>query len=175
MHRCSTVARKVHYPNRNRFNRIQAVSISKTYTKAEKNITLINIYDSPENSSYKVRMRSLGVEENTLEALLHFIGEQLGHSDIMLVGDLNARTGGVNFIPVTKDWMKKKKSNAPRPCRVLNERGNRFLDLLGSCDLTLLNGNVIGDIFGELTCYQYNGQSVVDYIAVHPCSMPNER
>ena len=152
---------------------IQAVSISKTYTKAEKNITLINIYDSPENSSYKVRMKSLGVEENTLEALLHFIGEQLGHSDIMLVGDLNARTGGVNFIPVTKDWMKKKKSNAPRPCRaskdsVLNERGNRFLDLLGSCDLTLLNGNVIGDIFGELTCYQYNGQSVVDYIAVSP-------
>ena len=152
---------------------IQAICISKNLTQTEKNITLINIYDSPENSSYKQRMRKLGLEENTLETLLHFIGEQLDHSEIMLLGDLNARTGPMNFIPSTKDWTNRKYTNAPIACRasrdsIINERGNRLLELLGSCNLTMLNGNMIGDIFGEYTCYTYNGQSVVDYVAVSP-------
>ena len=152
---------------------IQAISISKAYTRGDKNITLINIYDSQDYSSYKVRMKKLGSEENTLEALLHLIGEQISHSDIMLVGDLNARTGTINFTPSSRDWMDEKIMNAPASCRaskdpVLNERGNKFIDLLSSCNLTLLNGSVVGDIFGEFTCFKYNGQSVADYMAVTP-------
>jgi hypothetical protein len=49
---------------------IQAALISKSYTKLEKDVALINTYDSQEYSSYKIKMKRLGLEENTLEALL---------------------------------------------------------------------------------------------------------
>ena len=48
----------------------------------------------------------------------------------------------------------------------LNSRGRLFLDLLASTNITLLNGNTIGDIFGEFTSVNYNGNSVIDYMAV---------
>jgi hypothetical protein len=70
----------------------------------------------------------------------------------MLLGDFNARTGSVNFTPSSKDWLNQKSMNAPKPSRaskdhVVNERGKKFVDLLSN--LTLLNGNVLGDAFGE--------------------------
>ena len=43
-----------------------------------------------------------------------------------------------------------------------------FLEFLASTNITLLNGNTIGDIFGEFTSVNYNGYSVVDYMAVSP-------
>ena len=72
-----------------------------------------------------------------------------------------------------RDWANKRKTNAPTACRAskdktVNERGNKFLDLIGSCDLTIINGCTLGDIFGEFTCYRYNGQSVIDYVAISP-------
>ena len=30
-------------------------------------------------------------------------------------------------------------------------------------DLSILNGRMIGDVYGNLTCYHHNGCSVVDY------------
>ena len=152
---------------------IQAISISKSYTKWEKDVTLINIYDSQEYSSYKVKMRKLGYEEQTLETLLDLIGEQITKSDIMLVGDFNARTGSLNYTPLSGDWKNPKVMNAPKPSRaskdqVLNERGKKLIDLLSCCNLTLLNGSTLGDIFGEFTCLKYNGQSIPDYMAVTP-------
>ena len=50
----------------------------------------------------------------------------------------------------------------------LNERGRKLLAFMESCNLTILNGSTVGDIFGEFTSLQYNGASVVDYMAVSP-------
>ena len=49
---------------------------------------------------------------------------------------------------------------------VYNSRGKKSMDLLACTNLTLLNGNKLGDVFGEYTSINYNGASVVDYSAV---------
>ena len=40
------------------------------------------------------------------------------------------------------------------------------MDLCISNQLRVLNGRVLGDIFGNYTCYTPNGASVVDYVVV---------
>ena len=56
-----------------------------------------------------------------------------------------------------------------------NPNCQEFLDLLISNSIKLLNGRTLGDVFGELTCLKYNGNSVVDYIAVSDNLIPNVR
>ena len=93
------------------------------------------------------------------------------------MGDLNARTGNTNFdfeeddsntepdeIPSSHP----KTSGRVSKDQVLNPRGNLLLDFLACNRLSLLNGNTLGDIFGEYTSVNYNGASVVDYMAVTP-------
>ena len=47
---------------------------------------------------------------------------------------------------------------------VMNTRGRKLLDALACTNMTILNGNILGDIHGKHTCHLYNGSSVVDYI-----------
>ena len=51
---------------------------------------------------------------------------------------------------------------------VVNSRGKLFLDFISSLNLTILNGDTLGDILGEPTSINYNGYSVVDYVTVSP-------
>ena len=51
---------------------------------------------------------------------------------------------------------------------VVNSRGSLLVDFLACCRLSLLNGSILGDIFGEFTSVNYNGASVVDYMAATP-------
>ena len=51
--------------------------------------------------------------------------------------------------------------------QIVSARGKLFLDFLACTDLTILNGNTVGDLLGEFTCQNYKGCSVVDYIAVN--------
>ena len=55
-------------------------------------------------------------------------------------------------------------SNRISEDKVLNSRGKNLLDVIGSIDLTILNGSVLGDIAGKYTCHLYNGSSTVNYI-----------
>ena len=48
---------------------------------------------------------------------------------------------------------------------ILNARGKRLINFLSSANLSLLNSSVVGEIFGEYTSVNYNGQGVVDYMA----------
>ena len=148
---------------------IQAIVISKSITSLDKNLLLINVYDSQENSSFKKNRRKLGYSDNTLDILMHFIGEHIGQYEILIVGDFNARTGLENYIPSKENFRNNKKTNCCKQVRgsrddMINERGKKLLDLICSSNLTILNGSTIGDILGEYTCYQYNGCSVVDYM-----------
>ena len=56
--------------------------------------------------------------------------------------------------------------NSPRnnmDTKSRNKCGRFPLDLCKESCLKLLNGRCMGDIFGNFTCYTYNGCSLVDY------------
>ena len=151
---------------------IQAVKFN---SGSENNIiTVINVYDSPENSAYKVRLKKQDNKDyfKTLDMLLDFIANNT-NGEILIMGDFNARTRDLNYVPVQEefdDYMRP--HSGPSECRrqskdsVLNSRGKLFLDFLASSNLSILNGNTIGDIFGEFTSVNYSGKSVVDYVGV---------
>ena len=46
----------------------------------------------------------------------------------------------------------------------IDERGKAILEMCRGLDLTIINGRRTGDIFGKFTCFQWNGNSVVDYV-----------
>ena len=46
----------------------------------------------------------------------------------------------------------------------LDERGKNILDMCKGLDLSIINGRKTGDVFGNFTCFQWNGNSVVDYL-----------
>ena len=52
--------------------------------------------------------------------------------------------------------------------KLVNKRGNDFLDICRINDLSIANGRVLGDLFGDFTCHQKRGSSVVDYL-ITPC------
>ena len=78
-----------------------AIRITGKTLSLDKDIILINIYDSDERSSYKKNKIMDNDHASTLENLLASNDD----CEIFLVGDLNARTGGLNFIlPEHNDW-----------------------------------------------------------------------
>ena len=138
----------------------------------DKDIILINVYDSDERSSYKKNKTMDNDHVSTLENLLQILASN-DDCEIFLAGDLNARTGGLNFIPEHNDWEDKTKQSECKIQRssrdsIINTRGHKFLDFISSCNLSILNGCTLGDVFGEFICMRYNGNSVVDYMATSP-------
>ena len=156
---------------------ILAVSIPSSITRLTKDVILINVYDSPPNSSYKCKQLAAGEDVNVMDQLMNFMAE-LDNKAIILSGDFNARTGKLNTETIhdfgqTFDQRAHRSrpscsNNRASKDPITNERGKRFLEMLESCNLTILNGSTVGDITGELTSYQYNGASIVDYMATSP-------
>ncbi|KAL5253154.1 hypothetical protein ACHWQZ_G013064 [Mnemiopsis leidyi] len=151
---------------------IAAINLSRKYSGMDKDLLIINVYDSPENSSYKKRINEDGTKPSTLDNLLDFLGSQRD-CEVLLAGDLNARTGNLNFVCQNEDWEDHTESNTCSESRsskdiIVNERGKRLLDLISCSNLSFLNGCMIGDVIGDFTCLRYNGSSVVDYIATSP-------
>ena len=146
--------------------------------------TIVNVYDSPENSSYKAKFRNgckyAGPVATTLDLLLEFRAMNRDLGEILLVGDLNARTGNINPVfeddDLTGDARVDQKppsfpvNRADRSSKdmVVNTRGKLLVDFLACTQLTILNGSVLGDVLGEFTSVNYNGCSVVDYMAATP-------
>ena len=52
---------------------------------------------------------------------------------------------------------------------IYNTRGKELIDICTASNLIVLNGRAFGDTFGNYTCFQYNGNSVVDYCIVSEC------
>ncbi|KAL5262983.1 hypothetical protein ACHWQZ_G008408 [Mnemiopsis leidyi] len=166
----------LNHPKRNETN------ATARRSQSDHEFTIINIYDSPENSSFKAKLNAGGNNErppSTLDQLLEFLASKDNLGDIMVLGDLNARiglssptfededtetqpefAGQPKSHPVTSDRASKD--------TVLNSRGKLLLDFLACTRLTVLNGCTLGDVLGEVTSVNYNGCSVVDYVAVNP-------
>ena len=159
------------------YNDIMAIRISAEILGDE--VILVNIYDSPENSSYKIRRRKEGDLKDTMEELSCFLNSLTCGTPYMIVGDMNARIGNLCEPPRTNnntiddliDGSFKSKSYNMTPARnsedsTINDRGKKLLDFVSEADLKILNGSTLGDVFGRYTCLHYNGSSVVDYMMV---------
>ena len=148
---------------------ILAIKIAGKHVSLENDLVVINVYDSPENSSYKRKRIKEGKHIPTLENLLEFISS-IQNCELFLAGDFNARSGGMNFMPENNELDEVISKQLDRGIyrsskdSAIDSRGRQFLDFIGSCDLSILNGCTLGDIFGEFTCMKYNGHSVVDYM-----------
>ncbi len=143
-------------------------------------LLLINTYDSPENSSYKLKKARDGLSEDTLSKIEEFLAEQDDDCNVFTAGDFNARTASINGPSYGTDSSiynalnNEEYSQSSYPLidlrnskdKIINERGKKLLDLINLSNMRILNGSTIGDIMGNYTCYRYNGCSVVDYMIV---------
>ena len=150
---------------------VLGVNLSKNFFKSDEDITILNCYIPPSNSSY------LKKQENDPFDSLSLILEKIDQSNgIILCGDFNARTGGLedrvlcDEIPGVDSIEVQALDHlqTERNCtdKINNTHGINLIDLSIENNLTILNGRVSGDLFGDLTYVNYTGASVIDYFAV---------
>ena len=149
---------------------IQGIKLDKRFFGLQRSIILLNVYNSPENSSYKASKENSGV--TTLDLLTEVLNRIPNDCDTVLAGDFNSRIAELPDFIVNETFSNTGSvvSNEP-PSRTskdksTNPNGKPFIELLTTHELTTLNGRTLGDLSGEFTCLKYNGSSVVDYIAV---------
>jgi exonuclease III len=153
---------------------VVAVKLKKSFFAMPHDVAVINVYDSPANSSFKKNSLE---DISTLDNVSTIIQQLDSDTEIILVGDFNARTGiesdqddphfdphslGEQDFPVTVPKRSNKDSK-------LNSNGKPFIEFVKANELVITNGRTLGDIYGEMTCHKYNGSSAVDYI----CSSTN--
>lgn len=132
------------------------------------NLIIVNVYDSPENSSFKLKKITAEDYFNpTTDQILDFLSSPTVEGKLVVVGDFNARTGSLGNLPDDEDKKSFDPNQTSRASRdsIINERGRKLLELFDSVNLSILNGTTLGDLLGEYTCFTYNGASVVDYVA----------
>ena len=121
--------------------------------------------------------------ESVYASLLENIQYYNQHGDVLLQGDFNAYTNvfpdyiisDKNQYPETDDHYLAD-SAIPRnnmDNKRTNKSGKSLLNICKETGLKLVNGRSMGDIFGNFTCFTYNGCSLVDY-AVASAEMFNK-
>ena len=140
------------------------IKIKKEQTGESKDIFLGMCYISPDrkNSNNRENLQTFLEEYNTYRQ----------RGDAYILGDLNARTGNENdFITYdkfdetfgitnNKVYLKRNSEDLAKT----SSRGNDLLDFCKGNNTAIVNGRTIGDLNGKMTCHQWNGSSVVDYM-----------
>ena len=95
---------------------------------------------------------------------------------ILLCGDFNARISNTpdyilddsnQYIPIHSDYLiNKALLQRKYQDQILDARGKDLLDLCISNQLRVLNGRVLGAMFGSYTYHTPNGSCTVDYVLV---------
>ena len=127
------------------------------------------VYISPQNS---ICTRDLS--EKVWEELESDVGKYSRLGKVMVLGDFNSRTGALQtdhivhddsqYTPTDGNYLSDEKLLHRNSLdKNVNEFGRRLLDLCKTSRLRIANGRVLGDTCGNLTCFQWNGCSVVDY------------
>ncbi len=159
---------------------IVIVKLKANFFDLEKDTNLINVYDSPNQGSFKKRKKTEqhGNLVSTLELLQEILADIPISEDNILLGDFNARTGVLddtlsyevhhNDDPQILDQYCPTLPKRNTKDLKLNSNGRPFIETLQTSGLSILNGRTLGDIFGDITCVQPQGVSVVDYICVSP-------
>lgn len=107
--------------------------------------------------------------------LAHQIARFISKGEVIVVGDMNARTGNLaqnnetNSVHVTINesvTISEQQRNS-RDDKI-NEHGRALHELCQSSSMVILNGHHAGDNPGSFTCVRPQGSSVVDYALVSP-------
>ena len=151
----------------------QWLKLKKEFFHLQRDIYLCLAYISAKISSYS-KKQNTDILEQIEQDIIHKYSN-LG--DIILTGDLNARTGtGLDYIkrdsashiPISNDAYSVDVAVDDRCNKddVLDSRGKELLELCIANKLRIANGRSFGDIHGKFTCHNYAGSSVVDYFIV---------
>ena len=143
------------------------VKLDKHFFNIDQTIFLCAIYIPPWGSPYYNSDIFTDLEKD----ITKFSAEGL----IMLIGDLNARTGsaldfvnsdhcihvpGIN-LPQKHNLRRRKNYDSQ-----INEHGKSLLEICKTWDMRIVNGRTSGDSFGRITCHSPKGISTVDYFIV---------
>lgn len=127
-------------------------------------------YIPPENSSFG--------KDNT-----HLIWDKFEHDielytvkgNVIVCGDLNARTGNMNdFITMDSDnnycllpqtYYFDRLHGRSSMDKTVSKYGRKFVNMCTDNMLSIMNGRTLGDLQGRFTCNTPQGSSVVDYFA----------
>jgi exonuclease III len=149
--------------------------LDKNFFNVQNDIYIANCYIAPEDS---VVHKNIGYD--VMDILSTEIAYYSQKGDVILTGDLNARTGNIqeklvefreNFqyeneidnIGVQSSIVLPKRTNSDK---VINQFGRKLMEINETFHLAILNGRILGDTGGEKTCYTNRGSSTVDYFIV---------
>jgi hypothetical protein len=129
--------------------------------------------------AYIIPSNSFYANQSTDEVLENIesdiVNRYSGKGNIILCGDLNARTGSESdciqddsndeHLPLYENYNSViiQEKRCSHDCKVDN-RGKKLLDLCIGSKLRFLNGRMWGDSYGKFTCIKPSGSSVVDYV-----------
>jgi exonuclease III len=153
------------------------LKMCRDFLGTKKDIYLCFIYNPPASSTY-----TQSLNEEILDILEKDIETHSKSRQIILAGDLNARTGDEQLDLIEQDSINQFTElfnnidpDLSIPIRyskdkTISSRGKILNDLCVQTSLRILNGGTTGDHTGQFTCYTYNRCSVVDYFIVS-CSV----
>ena len=154
------------------------IKLNKNVFGLSTDVFIGTIYLSPINSKNKATSNKL------LYSLYEDIEKLSDMGSVIVMGDFNARTNShddfvdeVNIddflfensdvstalmksrCDADNNSLSRNSEDLAPPCK----RGRELLQLCKNLDLRIMNGRVVGDIKGKMTCFRWNGCSVVDY------------
>ena len=113
--------------------------------------------------------------QEPLEDLSMDVCTYMHQGHVMIMGDLNARTGHMQFQPIEHDELDKEEIGDIDACwsrqsedKDTNAYGHALMDMINGLHMPILNGTRCFPHTGGHTCYSASGgHSVVDYVMVH--------
>ncbi len=142
------------------------IKLKKSFFNLEYDIYVCCCYLPPANSKI-LSKNNCDVHEILQREIMNY--QHLG--EMMIIGDLNCRTGGKQeqWVDITTDTLDRnidcKYIDVPtRFCQdsKCNTYGTKLLDIMNECHLLIVNGRVPGDMLGSNTYHGYNGSSCID-------------
>ena len=157
----------------------QSRNIKKNFFGTLSDLFICFAYCVPSNSS--VLAINSCMPHDVYSDLLDKLSQWSNDGQFLLLGDMNARTQTMadfitnennDHIPTPPPELYEMDTVETR-CRNnmdqgFNSYGPKFIDLCKTVPLRILNGRVLGDLFGKYTCFTPRGNSTVDYAAVSP-------
>ena len=161
------------------------LKISKTVFPFKKDVYLCFIYIYL--LVIPLILLELGVTNRYLKSWSRILKKLSAIGDVLLMGDVNAHVNkyDLDFISnelndnlddflhpnCTADAIQKHRNTAIP--QTTNSYGKYVIELCIAAQLRILNGRILGDSKGQLTFFNYNGSSVVDYCICSSDMLPS--
>ena len=155
------------------------LKLNKYFFSLNEDLYIACIYIAPYNSSSTEN----DADSDVFQILLDEIACYNTLGNIMLIGDMNSRTGQMkeslfsNSAAIDMFDINQNDKNHDiyedfyLPTKVskddsVNTNGHKLLELLATCNMYIVNGRTLGDFQGNFTCHHYNGSSTIDLACV---------